>query len=215
MSSEPGWNPERDVSRRRAVLEILAALVSAVIHFATSLGGLGAGVDQLVLGVGWIGYVVYRAYTPGVLEGWGLRREGLHPTLRVSAIALVIGAAACAVVGIARDTLAVDFAIVPLLVLYPLWGLVQQLIVLGIVAGNLDAFGLPRAAIVAIAATGFAAVHVPDWPLCAATLVLGAFAALVFLRWRNLWPLGVLHGLLGAVFYRWVLDRDPWTELVT
>lgn len=202
------------MSRRRALLEIVAALCSAALHFATALGVFGAGVDQVVLGLGWIGYVLYRARTPGVLAGWGLRRDGLSPTLRASAVALAVGGATCAIVGIVRGTLVVDFAIVPLLVLYPLWGLVQQLIVLGIVAGNLAAFGVSKAIIVAVAAIGFAAVHVPDWPLCAATLALGTFAAIVFLRCCNLWPLGVLHGLLGALFYRWVLGRDPWAALV-
>ena len=66
-----------------------------------------------------------------------------------------------------------------------------------------------------VAGLGFAAVHVPDWPLCGATLVLGVVCCILFLRHRCLWPLGVLHGWLGAVFYRWVLARDPWAEFLS
>jgi len=34
----------------------------------------------------------------------------------------------------------------------------------------------------------------------------------LYFRYRNLWPLGVLHGWLGAFFYLWVLGRDMWVE---
>jgi membrane protease YdiL (CAAX protease family) len=72
----------------------------------------------------------------------------------------------------------------------------------------------PRAVLVALAALGFAAVHVPDRPLCGATFVLGLVCCTLFLRCRNLWPLGALHGWLGACFYLWVLARDPWAEVL-
>jgi len=198
----------------RRIAEIVAALLSGGVHFVTTLGFAWHGVDQLVLGGGWIGYVLWRARTPGTLAGWGLRREGFRPCVRAATIAFAIGAVACAAIGAALGQLTFDAGILPLLLLYPLWGLVQQLIVLGIVAGNLDAMHAPRVAVVAVAALGFGAVHVPDWPLCGATLVLGVVACLMFLRWRNLWALGVLHGWLGALFYRWVLGRDPWAELI-
>jgi hypothetical protein len=149
-----------------------------------------------------------------VLAGWGLHRAGLLPCARQAAVVLVAGIAAAAAIGSARGALAFDARFLPLLLLYPLWGLVQQLLVLGVVAGNVLALGGSRRLALAIAAPGFAAVHVPDWPLCGATALLGAVCCLLFLRWRNLWPLGVLHGWLGACFYRWVLGRDPWAELL-
>ena len=40
----------------------------------------------------------------------------------------------------------------------------------------------------------------------------GAFSA-NYLRHGNVWPLGLYHGVLGAAFYVWVLDRDPWREI--
>jgi ABC-type cobalamin transport system permease subunit len=96
-----------------------------------------------------------------------------------------------------------------------LWGWIQQLLVLGIFVGNLEAIGVRRPALIALAGIGFAAVHLPDWPLCGATLLLGLGCSALFLRHRNLWPLGVLHGWLGACFYRWVLARDPWADVLT
>ena len=86
---------------------------------------------------------------------------------------------------------------------------------LGIVVGNLERFGARRWLLVCVAGIGFGAVHAPDWTLCGATLLLGVVCCVLFLRHRNLWPLGVLHGWLGVCFYRWVLARDPWSEILS
>lgn len=201
-------------SRTRLWWELFAVLASALLHVVTTLVAEWRAVDQIVLGGGWLTYVALRARVPGVLAAWGLRREGLRPAARAAVIALLVGAAVTAAIGLARGTFVVDGNLLPLFVLYPLWGLVQQLLTLGLVVGNLERLGVARPWLVATAGIGFAAVHLPDWPLCGATLLLGIVCCLLFLRCRNLWPLGVLHGWLGACFYRWVLARDPWAELL-
>ncbi|HEX6810511.1 MAG TPA: CPBP family glutamic-type intramembrane protease [Planctomycetota bacterium] len=200
---------------RRATWELLAVLGSAALHFVTTLCCDLQAVDQIVLGSGWLGYVLWRARTPGVLAGWGLQRAGLRACSRAASLAFVTGAIACAAIGVARHTFVLDWHLLPLLLVYPLWGLVQQLLVLGIVVGNLERFGMGRFPLALTAGLGFAVVHAPDWPLCGATLVLGVACCTLFLRHRCLWPLGVLHGWLGAVFYRWVLARDPWAEFLS
>ena len=199
---------------RRARWELLAVLASAALHFVTTVWNRLVAVDQIVLGSGWLGYVLWRARTPGVLAGWGLRRAGLRACSKAAALACVVGACACAALGVVSGTFVLDANLLPLLLAYPLWGLIQQLLVLGIVVGNLERFGVRRPVLVLVAALGFAAVHVPDWRLCGGTLVLGVVCCALFLRHRCLWPLGVLHGWLGAVFYRWVLARDPWAEML-
>lgn len=201
-------------SRTRMRCEVLAVFASAGLHFVTTLWQHWRAVDQVVLGVGWIVYVVWRARVPGVLARWGLQRAGLAPCARDASVVLVCGAAAIAAIGVARGTFVVDAHLWPLLLVYPLWGWVQQLLVLGIFVGNLEAFGVPRGVLVVLAGLGFAAVHLPDWPLCGATLLLGLVCSALFLRHRNLWPLGVLHGWLGACFYREVLARDPWADVL-
>jgi uncharacterized protein len=201
-------------SRTRMRWEVLAVFASAALHFVTTVWNRWLAVDQSVLGVGWLGYVAWRARVPGTLAHWGLQRAGFAACAMHAALALAIGVLATAAIGLARGTFVLDAHLLPLLLAYPLWGLVQQLLVLGIFVGNLEAFGVRRPWLVALASLGFAAVHVPDWPLCGATLVLGAVCCTLFLRHRNLWPLGVLHGWLGACFYRWVLARDPWLDVL-
>ena len=45
-----------------------------------------------------------------------------------------------------------------------------------------------------------------------ATFVLELLIVPLYLWQRNLWPLGVLHGWLGGLFYLWVENRDLWVE---
>ncbi len=63
-----------------------------------------------------------------------------------------------------------------------------------------------------LASVLFGAVHLPELRLVAATSLLGLVFTLIYLRWHNLWPLGVYHGWLGVFFCYWVLVRDPWRE---
>jgi hypothetical protein len=46
----------------------------------------------------------------------------------------------------------------------------------------------------------FAAEHLPNLPLAAATLVWGAVSCALFRRYRNLYALGLAQGLLGLCF---------------
>lgn len=194
--------------------EIPAVLAAAAIHLIATLALDWHGVDIVVIGTAVLGYVAIRVRHNTVRAAWGLRRLGFGTCARAASLWLVSGATALAVIALLRGSLVVELNLLPLLVLYPLWGIVQQLLVLGMLAHNLDVLGVRRPMVLAVAAFGFAAVHVPDWPLVGATALLGLVNALLFFRHRNLWPLALLHGWLGALFYRWVLDRDVWGELL-
>jgi hypothetical protein len=50
--------------------------------------------------------------------------------------------------------------------------------------------------------------------LVPATFGLVLALAPIWLKWRNLWPLGLAHGWIGAVAYIAVLQRDPIRELL-
>jgi hypothetical protein len=83
------------------------------------------------------------------------------------------------------------------------------------VATNLERTAWPGArtsALVLVCASLFGLVHLYEPPLAAATFVLELPTVWLYLRQRNIWPLGVLHGWLGTFFYLWVLDRDLWRE---
>jgi hypothetical protein len=57
---------------------------------------------------------------------------------------------------------------------------------------------LPGKAAPVVAATGiFALAHLPNPILTPITLVWGAVSCILFLRYRNIYALGVAHGILG------------------
>ena len=198
----------------RAAAELGAVVLTGVGHLVASRAGVSGAYVPVVI-AGWGGYVGVRAATePGNLADLGLTRQNLGRSARD--VGLLAGGAALgmAAYGAANGSLRLDASLIPLLVLYPAWGLTQQVLVQGFVTRHLAGAGLPALAVAPISAVTFGLVHVPNWPLTAATTALGATFAPLYLRDQTLWPLGVAHGALGALFYVWVLDRDPWAELV-
>ena len=199
---------------RRARLEVAAVVATAALHFVFYDLLPGRGVFIAAAALGWIAYLVVRARTdPDALREFGLSRQGLRPTTTAAVAILVAGAIVCFAIGRARGHLVLDLHMLWTALLYPAWGLLQQVLVLGIVARHL-ASRLPAALVVAIASLLFGVVHLPHVELAAATAVLGALFTAVFLRWKNVVPLGICHGWLGVLFYVWVLGRDPWLEIV-
>jgi membrane protease YdiL (CAAX protease family) len=197
----------------RAWLEMGAVALTGVGHLAFSAHD-ASGVFIPIAG-GWGGYVGYRAATePGFLGDLGLTGRNLGPAFRDASLLAAGALAGMAAVGTAQGTLDLDADFLPLFVLYPSWGVVQQTLVQGFVTRHLADAGLSPWAVTPLSAVAFGAVHLPNWKLTAATTVLGAAYAPLYLRHRNVWPLGFYHGVLGAFYYRWVLDRNPWREIV-
>ena len=150
-----------------------------------------------------------------ILAVWGFRREGLGPTFLASTVILVAGALGIAVIAALRGTLTANPHILPLLLLYPPWGCVQQFLLQALVARNLHIVLRSPWLVTPIAAVLFGAVHLPDLELMGATFLLAVVFTPIYLRWRNLWPLGIYHGWLGVLAYYWILQHDPWAELFT
>ncbi len=163
----------------------------------------------------WVGYAVVRVWQdPRVLGEWGFRREGLWPTAALCAALFVIIAGGFAAYAAVRGTFQFPLHTLILMLLYPLYGLMQEFIVLGIVVLNLARIPFLRdhtPLLVLLCASLFAAAHLHDIRELAGTFVLELLVIPIYLRYRNLWPIGVLHGWVGGLFYLWVLDRDIWT----
>jgi hypothetical protein len=152
-----------------------------------------------------------------MLQQMGFRREGLAPAFAATSVLSVVALVAMGLIAFAHHTLVFRWPMLLLLGLYPVWGLMQQMLVQGILVRTVAAMSAgpwPKVVATGLAALLFGAVHLPDMRLAAATCLLGAIFTLIYLRWRNLWPLGLYHGWLGVFFYYWVLRRDPWVELL-
>lgn len=88
---------------------------------------------------------------------------------------------------------------------YMPWGLFQQYLLNGYFLRRFEA-DLSRNAAAILTAALFCLVHAPNWFLMIVTL-FGAFAAIaVYRRCRNLWFLGLSHGIIGFTLFMVVPD---------
>jgi Type II CAAX prenyl endopeptidase Rce1-like len=83
---------------------------------------------------------------------------------------------------------------------YVVWTIYQQFLLQDYFMDRLLRLLSNEAAAVALAGTLFAAAHLPNLVLSAATLVWGILTCALFRRYRNLWALGLAQGLLGLCF---------------
>ena len=103
-----------------------------------------------------------------------------------------------------------------MLILYPIWGIVQQFLVIAIVAGNLkDLKGtkLSDPFIIAVTAILFGLLHYPFYWLILGTFILALFYGFIYLKARNVFVMGIFHGWLGGLFFYTVVGRDPFEEV--
>lgn len=166
--------------------------------------------------LGWTVYIALRVWQDRhVLAEWGFRTDNLLAAAKPSLVLLAATVVGLAALGAYRGTLRFPPHLAFLLLLYPLWGVIQQFLALGIVVANLErllSLHDRKRLIALVTATIFALVHLNDWRVATATFWLElAFVALYF-RERNVLPLAVAHGWLGTLFYLWVLDVDLWMQ---
>jgi hypothetical protein len=81
---------------------------------------------------------------------------------------------------------------------YTLWSFVQQFLLQDFVLLRLLRLLPSRGAAIAAATGLFVLGHVPSPVLMVLTLVWGAMACWLFLRYRNVWTLGMAHAVLGV-----------------
>jgi hypothetical protein len=204
----------RPESHRRAGLEVAAVILTGGVHlvFEEVLHMKAPFIVLAVLGWGlYLGMTIRR--NPGVLEVWGLRIDRLPRDARWPGLVVLGGIAALAVAGAVRGNLTFTWHMLPLLVLYPIWGTLQQFMLQAMVSRNLETWLTSRWWITAVAAVLFGAVHWPDRFLMGGTFVLALLFTPLYLRDRSLLPLGIAHGWLGVLAYYWLLGRDPGLEL--
>lgn len=83
---------------------------------------------------------------------------------------------------------------------YILWTIYQQFLLQDYFLARLSRVLSNRTVALSVTALLFSAAHLPSPWLTAATLVWGLVSCSLFLRYRNLWMLGLAQGLLGLCF---------------
>lgn len=165
----------------------------------------------------WISYIIYRGRKqPGILKYWGFRMDNLLSVTKKIFPLGIVALVTFIVIGLYQNTLHVSWHIIPILMLYPIWGVIQQFLLIGLTVGNLQDFTdrkPNKAIIILFAALLFGVIHYPFVWLMIATFFLAAVYGWVYWKERNLYVLGLFHGWLGGIFYYTVLGRDPFVEV--
>ena len=199
---------------RRRMLELAAVIATGVAHVSYDFTGWSRLPFIVVFCTAWGAWLIWRLQRePEVLDRLGLRRQGLSETAHVVLLLGVPAGLGMFLYGLLMGHMPPWWVVGPIL-LYPLFGLVQQLVILPLVAGNLSGLkvfsGRPWL-VTAIVAVPFGLVHLSHGPfLVLATMFLAGMAVPLFLRWRNLWPLAVAHGWLGTLAFYAVMNDDPF-----
>ncbi|MBO6607999.1 CPBP family intramembrane glutamic endopeptidase [Psychroserpens sp.] len=207
----------RPISDRVRFLEIIAVVLTGAGKFIF-MDYLNWRLPFVVVAIiAWLSYVLYRyKKDQRVLKDWGFRRDNFKKVIFLMLPFTSISIVSFFIIGYYQNTINLSWHIIPLLITYPIWGTIQQFLTIGLVAGNLSTLKcikLKRFAVILFTAILFSLVHYPSTWLLIGTFILALVYGYYYLRSKNLYVLGILHGWLGALFYYTVVDQDPFADI--
>ncbi len=202
---------------KRRILEILAVVLTAIGKFIF-MDWLNWRFAFVAIAIScWAVYIIYRGRKqPGILRYWGFRTDNFKKVAMMILPFGLFSIIAFAGIGFYQGTINMTWHIIPILILYPAWGIIQQFLLIALTAGNmqdLTSYRLNKQVIILVAALLFGLVHYPYTWLIIGTFVLALLYGFIYLKERNIHVLGIFHGWLGGLFYYTVVDRDPFLEM--
>ena len=205
------------ISNKRRVLEILAVVLTAIGKFIFMDYLNWRFLFVTIAMISWIAYIIYRGKKqPAILKYWGFKTDNFKSVLKRVLPFGLLAVISFTGVGFYHNTINITWHIMPILILYPLWGTIQQFLLIALTAGNLqDLKGqkLDKGVIIFLSALLFGFIHYPYTWLMIATFFLAIFYGWIYLKERNIYVLGLFHGWLGGIFYYTILERDPFLEM--
>ena len=196
----PGLPDEKPPARAgaqvagRTLVELSIGFVLVLLPLWT------AGWAQWLLGAiafSYIFFITFRSHPTA--EQLGLRVAGTRRALWIVAAALLVAGVGVSI-SVRLHTFHAVFrnhAVEWGFLAYIGWALVQQFILQNFFLARLVRITPTRALAIVSAGLLFALVHLPNPLLVIATIVWGIVACALFLRYRNLYVLGVAHAILG------------------
>lgn len=204
-------------ANKNRIYEIIAVLVTAAGKFVFMDFLKWKLFFIIVSTLGWGAYVYVRnKKEPGILAHWGFRLDNFNTVLRMVLPFGVLAVISFFVTGYFLGTINLNWHLIPILILYPVWGVIQQFLVIALMAGNLQDLkrqSLSKPVIIVLTALLFGLVHYPYYWLMIGTFILAVFYGFIYLKARNVYVLGLFHGWLGGLFFYTVVNRDPFAEV--
>jgi hypothetical protein len=157
----------------------------------------------------WLLYAIVRALLqPDLVRQWGLRSRNLRPAA-VACLAAIVGAGGAMIAyGVASGSARFSWNIFPIFGVYLAWAYVQQFVLEAMAARHFRTW-MPGPQTVVAVSILFGLSHLPDHTLAGFAALAALFWISIYLRWRNLWPLGVCHAVLGTIALYAVLGFNP------
>jgi len=164
----------------------------------------------------WIGFVLVRLRRDReAFRRWGFGWKGFALSARMLAPFAALALVGTLVYGLLAHTLVFSWRFLLLLAVYPLWGLVQQFLVVGLLAANVrKGTRLPEWAVLLATVLVFAAIHLPSVPLAVVAGLMVGVTSFVYFRAGNLPAAGIFHGAVATFAYFFVLGEDPLGLLI-
>ena len=132
----------------------------------------------------------------------GFRWSNFRECMETMAPALLLLALSLMALGVLLQTIrpiSVEYGCMCLLAYCP-WGIFQQYLLNGYIANRLLAVSSARH-VPLMAAALFAGAHLPNWFLMVVTFVMGYYSTKIFMRYRNIYFLGLAHAVIGTVLF--------------
>ena len=198
-------------------VEILAVLLTGVLKFIFmglfDYRAFYIGVTCLF----WIIYV-YKRYQSdhSVLKTWGFQKDNFRQSFLFLLPFAILSYTGIILYGFLNHVDILNFHVIPIIILYPVFGLVQQFMMIALIAGNLISLKnkpFKNYQIILITSLLFSLVHFPSAFLMIFTFLMELVFIITYLKWRNLWSLGLYHGITGCLLLFYVLERNLWLEL--
>ncbi|MCA0154354.1 CPBP family intramembrane glutamic endopeptidase [Winogradskyella vincentii] len=207
----------RPASDKVKILEIVAIVLTGIGKFIF-MDYLNWRLPFVIIAVlFWSGYVLYRfKKNRSVLKDWGFRLDNFKLVLKITLPFAIASIGLFFIIGYLQGTINLTWHIFPLLITYPIWGSIQQFLTIGLLAGNLNELKrlkLNKKLIILLTAVFFSIVHYPSIWLMIGTFILALFYGYIYLKAKNIYVLGLLHGWLGALFYYTVVNQDPFVDV--
>jgi uncharacterized protein len=98
-------------------------------------------------------------------------------------------------------------------ILYPMWGIIQQFVFQGIFLNACRKVGMGYLSII-FAAFAYAIVHYPSTFMIQMTVLGGTIFSTLFYFRPNIIPIGIFHGIFGAFLYYVLQNKDPLERLL-
>lgn len=153
-------------------------------------------------------YILFLVKTkPGFLKECGIRSDNLKQAAKLMLLFLIPAIVVIVLLSLSMKRLSWSSSFLYLLCLYPVWGITQQFLFQSFFHTRLITLRLAPWSILIVAAI-FSLVHLPDVRFVVFTFIWGGISSFIFLRTPNIFPLGIAHGILGALFYYMLLDND-------